>query len=214
MSRVIDHDSRSITASVRTRAMTLLTTPERVHVNARWAPITSLFRRLTSAPVLVRMKNATGIRCTWANTARRRSRITPSPIFADCHRSASPKPASAMATRPINTARATTVLARPDVVISSTTRPASTGVATVSSEPMTLSTMNQDSARRCGRAKARIRRNVCLLTVRRRRSPWIALSIAIQWLKSICIVAGCQIQVHLRSTNRRCRWAHCPGDLR
>ena len=66
-----------------------------------------------------------------------------------------------MATRPINTARTTTVLARPDVVISSTTRPASTGVATVSSEPMTLSTMNQDSARRCGRAKARIRRNVC-----------------------------------------------------
>ena len=102
VSRVIDHDRRSITASVRTRAMTLLTTPDSVHVNARWAPITSLLRRLTSAPVRVRMKNATGIRCTWANTARRRSRITPSPIFADCHRSASPKPASATATTAIS----------------------------------------------------------------------------------------------------------------
>ena len=57
-------------------------------MNARWAPITSLFSRLTSAPVRVRVKNATGIRCTCPNTARRRSRIRPSPIRADCHRSA------------------------------------------------------------------------------------------------------------------------------
>ena len=108
---VIDQERLSITARVRTRAMTLLTTPESVHVNARWAPITSLLRRLTSAPVLVRMKNATGIRWTWANTARRRSRITPSPIFADCQRSARPKPASATATTAMMTARMTTVLA-------------------------------------------------------------------------------------------------------
>ena len=58
-----------MTASVSTRAMRLLTTPDRVHVNARWAPITSLLSRLTSAPVRVRVKNATGIRWTWANTA-------------------------------------------------------------------------------------------------------------------------------------------------
>ncbi len=191
---MIDQERLSITASVSTRAMTLLTTPESVHVNARWAPITSLLRRLTSAPVRVRMKNATGIRCTWAKTARRRSRITPSPILADCQRSASPKPASAMATTAIRIARPTTVLARPDVVISSTTRPARTGVATVSSDPMTLSTMNQASALRCGLAKARIRLSVALLTVRRRRSPWIALSIAIQWLKSICISSGWQFK--------------------
>ena len=38
--------------------------PERVSLNARCAPITSLFRRLTRAPVRVRVKNATGIRCT------------------------------------------------------------------------------------------------------------------------------------------------------
>ena len=96
-SRVIDHERLSITASVSTRAMRLLTTPDSVHVNARWAPITSLFRRLTRAPVLVRRKKAIGMRCTWVNTARRRSRITPSPILADCQRSARPKPASATA---------------------------------------------------------------------------------------------------------------------
>ena len=61
--------------------MTLLTTPDSVQVKARWAPITSLLSRLTRAPVRVRVKNATGIRCTWPNTARRRSRISPSPIL-------------------------------------------------------------------------------------------------------------------------------------
>ena len=61
---VIDQDSRSMTASVSTRAMRLLTTPDRVQVNARWAAITSLFSRLTRAPVRVRVKNATGIRWT------------------------------------------------------------------------------------------------------------------------------------------------------
>ena len=70
--------------------MTLLTTPDSVQVKARWAPMTSLLSRLTSAPVRVRVKKATGIRCTWPNTARRRSRIRPSPIADDCHRSAMP----------------------------------------------------------------------------------------------------------------------------
>ena len=70
--------------------MTLLTTPDSVQVKARWAPITSLLSRLTSAPVRVRVKKATGMRCTWPNTARRRSRIRPSPILDDCQRSATP----------------------------------------------------------------------------------------------------------------------------
>ena len=43
--------------------MTLLTTPDNTEVNARCAPITSLFRRETSEPVCVREKNASG---TWA----------------------------------------------------------------------------------------------------------------------------------------------------
>ena len=108
-SRVIGHDSRSITARVSTRAMTLVTTPDSVQVNARWAPITSLLSRLTSAPVRVRVKNATGIRCTWPNTARRRSRMRPSPIFADCHRSAIiPKAAAATAITAMAIASVTT----------------------------------------------------------------------------------------------------------
>jgi hypothetical protein len=45
--------------------MALLTSPERIEVKARWAPITSLSSRLTRAPVRLRMKKATGIRWTW-----------------------------------------------------------------------------------------------------------------------------------------------------
>lgn len=63
-SRVICQDRVSITARVSSRVTTLLTTPERVLLKARWAPMTSLLRRETSAPVRVRVKNATGMRCT------------------------------------------------------------------------------------------------------------------------------------------------------
>ena len=93
-SSVICHDRPTITASVSTRAMTLVTTPDSAEVNARWAPITSLFSRLTSAPVWVRVKNAIGMRCTCSNTARRRSRMRPSPRRDDCSRSSSPTTAS------------------------------------------------------------------------------------------------------------------------
>ena len=75
----------------------LPTTPESVSEKARWAPITSLLSRLTSAPVRVRVKNAMGIRCTCSNTTRRRSRISASPMLADSHRAPSPTPASAIA---------------------------------------------------------------------------------------------------------------------
>ena len=53
--------------------MTLLTTPDSVEVKARCAPITSLLSRETSEPVLVREKNASGIRCTCPKTSVRRS---------------------------------------------------------------------------------------------------------------------------------------------
>ena len=56
---------------------------DRVEVNARWAPITSLLSRLTSAPVWVRVKNASDRRWTWAKTAVRRSLISPSPILEE-----------------------------------------------------------------------------------------------------------------------------------
>ena len=53
--------------------ITLATTEDSVLVSARWAPMTSLLSRLTSAPVCVRMKKATGMRCTWSKTSVRRS---------------------------------------------------------------------------------------------------------------------------------------------
>ena len=86
---VICHDRLSITASVSTSVMTLVTTPERADVNARWAPMTSLFNRLTRAPVRVRVKKAIGIDCTCANTRRRRSRMRCSPSRDDSSRSSS-----------------------------------------------------------------------------------------------------------------------------
>ncbi len=72
-SRVRRHSSRVITTRVLTSTMTLDTTLPRVLVTAFWAPMTSLFSRLISAPVWVRVKKATGIRCTLSNNATRRS---------------------------------------------------------------------------------------------------------------------------------------------
>ena len=51
-----------------TRLITLLTTPDSVEVKACCAPMTSLLSRETSAPVWVRVKNASGIRCTCPKT--------------------------------------------------------------------------------------------------------------------------------------------------
>ena len=52
---------------------TLATTWPRVPVSACWAPTTSLFMRLISAPVWVRVKKASGMRCTFSYRAARRS---------------------------------------------------------------------------------------------------------------------------------------------
>ena len=68
----------TVTASVSW--MMLATTLASVEVIADCAPMTSLFSLLTSAPVRVRVKKATGIVCTCAYTARRRSAIRPSPM--------------------------------------------------------------------------------------------------------------------------------------
>ncbi len=70
---VICHDRNSIATTTATRLIMLPTTPESVEVNACCAPITSLLRRETSAPVWARVKKATGMRCTWSNTWVRRS---------------------------------------------------------------------------------------------------------------------------------------------
>ncbi len=42
-------------------------------VKACWAPMTSLLSRLTSAPVWVRVKKASGMRWMWRNTLVRMS---------------------------------------------------------------------------------------------------------------------------------------------
>ncbi len=138
----------------------LPTTPDSVSLNARWAPMTSLLRRLTSAPVRVRVKKAMGWRCTWSNTLARRSRISPSPMLAENHRVATPRTASATARRAIRPASPTTTSTEARCTIASTTRPASTGVATASTAPTMLSTRNAPSRRPCGRANATIRRSV------------------------------------------------------
>ena len=70
---VICQDRLNITPAVSTRPTTLDTSPDIVEVNACCAPSTSLFSRLTSAPVWVRVKNASGMRWTWSNTAVRMS---------------------------------------------------------------------------------------------------------------------------------------------
>ena len=103
-STVTSQDLSSITTSVKARATTLLTTPDRVPAKADCAPMTSLFSRLTRAPVRVRVKKAMGIFCTWSKTLVRRSTITPSPIVEDSQRVRRPIPASATATTAISTA--------------------------------------------------------------------------------------------------------------
>lgn len=101
---------------------------------AVWAPITSLLSLLTSAPVRVREKNASGIDWTWRNTATRRSSISPSPSRAENQRPVSPTTASRTAIPAIAPAITITTRAASGrsfaATIVLTTRPASTGVAT------------------------------------------------------------------------------------
>ena len=140
--------------------MALLTTPDNVHVNARWAPITSLLSRLTRAPVRVRVKKATGMRCTWREhgAAQVEDQALADPRRLPALRDADgglEQRDEAMITAMRHPARR-----RRRSTISSTTRPASTGVATVSTAPTTLSMRNPPSARRCGRANSAMRRSV------------------------------------------------------
>ena len=96
-------------ASVNASVTTFDTTDPSVPVSARCAPITSLFMRLISAPVCVRVKNAIGMRCVWSNSERRRSKIRPSPIFADHHRSPSDSNASPSAIATMSSASVVTM---------------------------------------------------------------------------------------------------------
>lgn len=146
-SSVTCHEIDSITASVNVSVTTLDTMPDSVSENARCAPITSLPNRLTRAPVRVRVKNAIGILCTWSNTAVRRSKISPSPMFDDSQRVPNVTAASATATSAITAASSTTTRGADPSTIASTTLPASSGVATVSSALTTLAATNTHSLR-------------------------------------------------------------------
>ena len=62
------HESTNMMTSTMPTLMRLPMTLDRMSVNASCAPVTSLLRRLTRAPVCVRVKKARGMRCTWSNT--------------------------------------------------------------------------------------------------------------------------------------------------
>ncbi len=154
---VTSHEVLSMTMRVRISATRFVTTPDSVPLKACCAPITSLLSRLTRAPVRVRVKNAIGILCTWSNTAVRRSRITPSPMRAENQRVASDTAASATATSAMTTASRMIVAVSPRATMTSTTWPASTGVATARNAPTTDSPMKTSSFARYGTANVMIR---------------------------------------------------------
>ena len=71
---------KNMAASTITTVTKLPTTLDRRSVKACWAPITSLLSRLTSAPVWVREKKASGMRWMWRNTLERMSKMRLSPM--------------------------------------------------------------------------------------------------------------------------------------
>ena len=190
-----------ITISVRVSVMTLTTTPDRAEVNARWAPSTSLFRRLTRAPVRVRVKKAMGICWTCSKTRRRRSRISPSPRREDCQRSSRPTPASTTATPAMISASTITVDVPSPSTMASTARPASTGARTPSPAETVAKSRKATIVRRWGRANSPIRRHDCRLTTCPAASSWrIALCSADHELKSVMEVR-LRVQPHLNTTS-------------
>ena len=70
---VICHDRANMTIRTRVTLIRFETTDDNVSVKACWAPITSLLRRLISAPVWVRVKKAIGIFWMCSNTWERMS---------------------------------------------------------------------------------------------------------------------------------------------
>src|SRR4029079_9504297 len=195
-STVICQDSENITPAVRTSAITLETTPDSVEVNACWAPITSLLSRLISAPVWVRVKNASGIRCTWSNTRVRRSRMSPSPMRAEYHRWARDRPASKTARIATRTAIFTTVAGSPCELITLTTRPASTGVITPITALAVTVTRKTVRSKRYGRAKPAIRPRVPL------DSFWSVTDVSRRY-ERITIHGPCPPGIVIAGTSRR-----------
>jgi len=102
--KVMGQLKKNIVPSTMMTVTTLPTTFESRSVKACCAPITSLLRRLTSAPVWVRVKKANGICWMWRKTFERMSKMSPSPMTAEMRRSTSAKSASRMASPPASRA--------------------------------------------------------------------------------------------------------------
>ncbi len=70
---MICQDRMNIATSTMPTVTMFPTTLDNRSVNACWAPMTSLLSRLTSAPVWVLVKKASGMRWTCRNTLERMS---------------------------------------------------------------------------------------------------------------------------------------------
>ena len=143
-----------------TTAMELATVLDRVLVNARCAPITSLLSRETSAPVWVRVKNASDWRWTCPNTRVRRSKIRPSPIREDSQPPMTLSTALNSATPAIASASQATSRLSPLRMPSSTIRCTSSGMTTTIAASTTVRPRKAVISRRCGPAKPTTRRTV------------------------------------------------------
>ena len=80
---VICQESANIAPRTKTRVTLLPTTFERMSVKALCAPPTSVFNRLTKAPVCTRVKKASGICWICSKSFVRRSSTTRAPTVAE-----------------------------------------------------------------------------------------------------------------------------------
>ena len=98
VARVRRHERTNIAVSTSVTVTTLPMAVERMSLKASRTPDTSLFSRLTSAPVRARVKNASDIAWMWENTRVRRSSTISSPILAAIWRCQNVSPESTTAT--------------------------------------------------------------------------------------------------------------------
>src|SRR4051812_460414 len=159
-SRVTCQLRASIAIPTTTTLIMFDTVLDSVEVNARWAPMTSLFNRDTSAPVCVRVKNASDIRCTCANTVVRRSKIRPSPMREDNQPMLNASPASSTATPAARIDSTTTSSVSSLRMPSSTMFRTRRGVTTTRAASRTVSARKTVMAARCGRANLTTRATV------------------------------------------------------
>ena len=104
---VMRQDSANIATMIMITVIELPTTLDSTSVNALRAPVASVTRRFTSAPVWTRPKNAIGICWTCTNNLRRSDITTSAPIRAARYVCARPSAASTRPTAPTSSASCT-----------------------------------------------------------------------------------------------------------